>query len=206
MVIHFKRVTSIVIAAGVVLLTGTLTGCAPKVSYGNAQAVETVNVDFGSTDLQKIAQKMTDSLLDSGFVNKLANEHRSPVLYVDGINNKTDEHIDTQSITDSITNKLLSSGKFQFVDMNKVNQVRKQLNYQNNSGMVAPNKAIDFGHQVGAQYMIYGNLSSIIKTNSSTKDVYYKMTMRLMDLRSGLLVWSNETQIRKDEKHSLLGW
>ncbi len=39
---------------------------------------------------------------------------------------------------------------------------------------------------VGAQYMLYGNLSSIVKAGSD-EDVYYKMTMRLMDLESGLI-------------------
>lgn len=199
-----KKTSLLVVSA--VVATISLTGCAEKVSYGDPEAVETVNVDFGSTDLQKIANNMTDSLLASGFSQKLSAKGETPVIYVEGIKNKTSEHIDTESITNSISTKLLQSGKFQFVGMTRVNAVRKQLNYQNNSGMVDPNKAVQFGHQVGAQYMLYGNLSSIVKSNSSTKDVYYKMTMRLMDLKTGLLVWADETQIRKDAKRSLFGW
>ncbi|MFM2476806.1 penicillin-binding protein activator LpoB [Celerinatantimonas sp. MCCC 1A17872] len=200
-----SKKTSLLVTSAVIAALG-LTGCAEKVSYGDAQAVETVNVNFGSTDLQKIANNMTDSLLASGFTQKLSAQGKTPVIYVEGIKNKTSEHIDTESITNSISTKLLQSGKFQFVDMTRVNAVRKQLNYQNQSGMVDPDKAVRFGHQVGAQYMLYGNLSSIVKSNSSTKDVYYKMTMRLMDLKTGLLVWADETQIRKDAKRSLFGW
>jgi hypothetical protein len=59
---------------------------------------------------------------------------------------------------------------------------------------------------VGAQYMLYGNLSSIVKQAGSDKDVYYKMTMRLMDLKTGLIEWADETEIRKQEAKSLLGW
>ncbi|MFM2484154.1 penicillin-binding protein activator LpoB [Celerinatantimonas yamalensis] len=194
------------LVASAVIAALTLSGCAQKVSYGDAQAVETVNVDFGSTDLQKIANSMTDSLLASPFLTRLEARHKLPILYVQGIKNKTSEHIDTESITDSISTKLIQSGQFQFVDMSRVNAVRKQLNYQNQSGLVDPSQAVQFGHQVGAEYMLYGDLSSIVKSTSSQKDVYYKMTMRLMDLKTGLIVWADETQIRKDAKRSLFGW
>ncbi|WP_337240032.1 penicillin-binding protein activator LpoB, partial [Proteus faecis] len=87
----------------------------------------------------------------------------------------------TESITDTISTKMLNSGKFRFVDMDRVEAVRDQLNFQNNDELVNQSTAIQFGKMVGAQYMLYGNLSSIVKNAGSDKDVYYKMTMRLMD-------------------------
>ncbi|GIU21070.1 penicillin-binding protein activator LpoB [Shewanella colwelliana] len=181
-----------------------LAGCQSKVQYGDATEVETVNENFGSTDLQAITAKMVDSMLTfPPIVAMTANDR--PIIFVDKIKNKTSEHIDTESVTDSISNKLLRSGKFRFIDMTKVDAVRKQLDYQNNSGMVDPSTAINFGCQIGAQFMLYGNLSSIVKQDGSTKDVYYKMTMRLMDLETGLIEWSDEKEIRKVKSKSFLG-
>ncbi len=182
-----------------------LGGCSNKVSYGDAQAVETTTVDFGSTDLQKIAGEMTESMLSSGAVVQITQGNR-PIVFVESIKNKTSEHIDTESVTDSISTKLLNSGKFRFVDMDRVEAVRSQLNFQNNDELVNQNTAIQFGKMVGAQYMLYGNLSSIVKNAGSDKDVYYKMTMRLMDLETGLIEWADETEIRKQQEKSLLGW
>ncbi|MDW1918099.1 penicillin-binding protein activator LpoB, partial [Vibrio sp. Vb0349] len=34
---------------------------------------------------------------------------------------------------------------------------------------------------------------------------YYKMTMRLMDLETGLIEWADETEIRKEQSKSLFG-
>ena len=147
---------------------------------------------------------MVDSMLTFPPVVAITANER-PIIFVDKIKNKTSEHIDTESVTDSISNKLLRSGKFRFIDMTKVDSVRKQLDYQNNSGMVDPSTAISFGRQIGAQYMLYGNLSSIVKQDGSTKDVYYKMTMRLMDLETGLIEWSDEKEIRKVKSKSFLG-
>ncbi|MFB1075237.1 penicillin-binding protein activator LpoB [Vibrio diabolicus] len=192
---------SIIALLGLAVILG---GCSNKVSYGDAQATETTTIDFGSTDLQKIAAEMVDSMMMSGSVAAITRDQR-PIVFVERIKNKTSEHIDTESITDTISTKMLNSGKFRFVDMDRVESVREQLNFQNTDELVNQSTAIQFGKMVGAQYMLYGNLSSIVKNAGSDKNVYYKMTMRLMDLETGLIEWADETEIRKAQSKSLFG-
>lgn len=197
----------VILATSLCIAIAALGGCTNKsvVRYGDATAVETTDINFGSTDLQKVAGEMTDSLLLSPVVGTLTANTR-PIIFVENIKNKTSEHIDTESITDSISTKLLRSGKFRFVDMGRVSAVREQLEFQQNSGMVDPSKAMAFGQQVGAQYMLYGNLASIVKSNKDKSDVYYKFTLRLMDLQSGLVEWADETEIRKTKEKEFLSW
>jgi uncharacterized protein (TIGR02722 family) len=182
-----------------------MAGCSTQVNYGDAQEVETLDVSFGSTDLQTIAAEMTDSMLASPALTMMTKDKR-PVMFFERIKNKTSEHIDTESVSDSITTRLIRSGKFRFVDMTRADAVREQLGFQNNSELVDPSKAIAFGQQVGAEYMLYGNLASIVKSNGNKKDVYYKMTMRLLDLSSGLIEWADESEIRKQQEKGTLGW
>lgn len=195
------------IATTVGLAITLVAGCAQKsvVRYGDATAVETTDINFGSTDLQKVAGEMTDSLLLSPVVGTLT-QNKRPIMFVERLKNKTSEHIDTESITDSISTKLLRSGKFRFVDMARVEAAREQIKFQQDSGMVDTNKAVQFGKQVGAEYMLYGNLSSIVKSNKDKSDVYYKFTLRLMDLESGLVEWADETEIRKTKVKASVGW
>jgi len=197
----------LILAVSVSLTLVALSGCTNKsvVRYGDAAAVETNDINFGSTDLQTVAGQMTDSLLVSPVVGTLTANTR-PIMFVESIKNKTSEHIDTESITDSISTKLLRSGKFRFVDMGRVEAARQQLEFQQNSGMVDTNKAMQFGKQVGAQYMLYGNLASIVKSNKDKSDVYYKFTLRLMDLESGLVEWADETEIRKTKEKEFVSW
>ncbi len=192
---------SIIALLGLAVILG---GCSNKVSYGDSQATETTTIDFGSTDLQKIAGEMVDSMMMSDSVAAITRDQR-PIVFVERIKNKTSEHIDTESITDTISTKMLNSGKFRFVDMDRVESVREQLNFQNTDELVNQSTAIQFGKMVGAQYMLYGNLSSIVKNAGNDKDVYYKMTMRLMDLETGLIEWADETEIRKEQSKSLFG-
>lgn len=192
----FIRVMAVILA-GLILAS-----CAgQKISYGDATAVETTTTGFGSTDLQSIAAKLVDGLITFPPIVQMTAQRR-PVVFVDKIKNKTTEHIDTESITDSIQTKLLQSGKFRFVDMTAVKAVQEQMQFQMDSGMVDPNKAAAFGKQTGAEFMLYGNMSSIVKRNSDAKDVYYKFTLKLTNLETGMLEWAGEKEIRKTGEKS----
>lgn len=186
----------------VLLATFAIAGCGSKVGYGDATAVETVTTGFGSTDLQSIAAKMVDDVLVFPPIVQATANHR-PVVFVDRIKNKTTEHIDTESITDTIRSKLINSGKFRFVDMTVVDRLREQLEYQRDSGMVDQAQAMQMGRQIGAEYMLYGNMSSIVKRDNRTQDVYYKFTLNLLHIETGILEWSGEKEIRK---HKTRGW
>ena len=70
-----------VIFAGLILAS-----CAsgPKVSYGDASAVETTTTGFGSTDLQSIAAKLVDDLISFPPIVQMTAQRR-PVVFVDKI-------------------------------------------------------------------------------------------------------------------------
>lgn len=191
-----------------------LSGCA-SVKYGDATATETVNERFGSTDLQMTAKSMTESLLASPVIAELNAGGKRPVMFVERIANKTDEHIDTESVLDSMTTKMLQSGKVKLVDRSAVESARSELKFQNADELSTPKTALAFGQMVGAEFMFYGNLSSIYKEAggvgsvtakfTKTKDVYYKFTLKLMNLKTGLIEWQDEQEIRKTGKSGLLG-
>ncbi|MGC9323525.1 MAG: penicillin-binding protein activator LpoB [Desulfomonilia bacterium] len=191
-----------ILAIGVFFLA--LGGCAttPSVSYGSPEQVETVTEEFGSTDLQMIAEKMVNSLLASPVLST----GQRPVFYVHTVRNKTDEHIDTKSVTDKIRVTLLKSGKVRFTAVNEVNdEMVKQLEYQTSSGIVDPTTAKSFGSQVGADYFLYGELASIKKSAGRVRDVYFKFTLNLVNISTGLIEWADEKEIRKQAKRPLLG-
>ena len=186
----------------VIVIAGCVT--TSKVTYEDPKGVEMLTIDFGSTDLQLIAGKMVDSLLVSPSVVPVTSDHQ-PFIFVDKIKNKTLEHIDTESITDTIKTRLLNSGKFRFGDMTKVETVRKQLEFQTESGLVDPSTAASIGKLIGAEYMLYGNFSSIVKRTQMHKDVYYKFTLNLMHLERGEIIWADEKEIRKTRERPLFG-
>ena len=65
--------------------------------------------------------------------------------------------------------------------------------------------AIAFGQQIGAEFMLTANLSEIEQTEGRVKDVYYKFTMNLRNLRTGIIEWADEQEIRKQRTRSIFG-
>ncbi len=177
-------------------------GCGESVYYGDPGAVETVTEDFGSTDLQMIAEKMVNSLIASN----IWKPGERPVIAVLRLKNKTMEHIDTKSITDKIRTALIRSGRFRFLDLSIRKDLAKELAYQNETGFVNPSTAAKFGRQIGAQYLLYGEITSIVKERGRIKDIYYKITLNLVNVETGILEWADEKEIRKGAKKPVFGY
>lgn len=172
-----------------------VSGCSKQVRYGDPKAVETVNLEFGSTDLQVIAESMTRSLLQAPVV---ANGSR-PIVTVQDVKNKTSEYIDTRAITDSIRAELVKSGRVRFaVDEVAMQQQISELERQQSEYYDAE-QSTEIGRMVGAAYRLQGNIISIVKQNKDVKDVYYKFNLQLWNVQNGLLEWSDEKDIRKTE-------
>jgi len=188
------------------LFAVTISGCAsaPVVKYGEATSMQTVSTDFSSSDLQQIASTMVDSLLVFPPIVEVTNQRR-PVLTVDQIKNKTMQHIDTESVTDSIRTKLIQTGKFRFIDRTTDQAAVNEVTTQQDSGLVDKNTAVQFGKQIGAEYILTGNISEIEQDNGKVSDVYYKFTLNLKNLTTGILEWSAEKEIRKTAMRRTFG-
>lgn len=182
----------------------SLSGCASTMQYGDAGSAKPISTEFGSSDLQQIAETMVDSMMVFPPLVEMTTARR-PVVSVDKVKNKTMQHIDTESITDSIRAKLIRSGKFRFIDRTTDEQAIEELKTQQDSGLVDKKNAVQFGQQFGAEFLLTANFSEIRQKAGSTTDVYYKFTMSLKNLKTGILEWSDEKEIRKVLKRGTFG-
>lgn len=177
-----------------------LAGCATTVEYGDATSAKPISTGFGSSDLQQIAATMVDSMLMDEVLQDISADG-PPLLVVDKVKNKTMQHIDTESVTDSIRTKLIRSRKFSFQDRTTEAALSEELAYQ----QAAARDPIAAGQQDAPRYMLTSNLSEIEQEQGRLKDVYYKFTMSLRDLKTGRLVWADEKEIRKQKTRSIFG-
>lgn len=167
----------------------------PQVRYGDAKSVETVNTDFGSTDLQSIAESMARSLLQAKAISA---SREAPTVTLAAVKNKTSEYIDTGVIGEKIRTQLLKSGQVRFaVGINEMQSQVDELKRQNQSGLYKNSTVSKTGNMEGAKYRIEGAISSIVKQTKNVKDVFYVFNLSLIDNESGLLEWADEKEIRK---------
>lgn len=190
---NYQNTSTYIFSALAVL---SLVACSgPQVRYGDAKAVETVGVNYGSTDLQAIGESMARSLLQS---KAISGSKDAPIVTVAEVKNKTSEYIDTRVITDKIRTQLVKSGQVKFaVNINEMQNQVDELKRQNQSGLYKNNTVSKTGNMQGAKYRIEGSISSIIKQNKNVKDVFYIFNLNLINNESGLIEWADEKEIRK---------
>lgn len=182
-----------------------LTACGPKAfvkgQYDDPQRENLLNDQWSETDMQKTVQDMVQSMVAHP---SIANAKTPPIVIVTQLQNKTSEHIDTQSIMDMVRVDLTNTGKVAFIDKEARQDIADEYNYQN-SGMVSENTKKGPGGQVGADFIVNGRLDSIVQEVGKDKTVYYKITLNMTNLKTGLISWTNQKQIRKSFKKKTIG-
>jgi len=200
-----------------VLLVLANAGCS-STRYGDPNEVETVNVDWGSTDLQTMAVKMVDSFKNSPSLATFDRPNKGAdkrvICYVGGIRNETSEHINTGALGDVIRTDLLQTGRFRFAaDKKGQEEIGEQVRYQQESGRFDPSGIMEFGKQIGAEVVVYGTLSSIEKKRgrsleaggSRFQDNYYLLVLNAANVETGEIIWSEKGEIRKSQRTGLFG-
>lgn len=160
-----------------------------------------LNDQWSESDMQVVVKDMVASLLADPALNKAG---KRPVIMVTGLQNKTSEHIDTQSIMDMIRVELQKSKKVAFVDREARKDVADEYDYQN-SGMVTNDTKKAPGGQIGSDFIVNGRLDSITQEAGNRKSVYYKLTLNLTDLKSNIIEWTDQKEIRKLYKKRSVG-
>lgn len=179
----------------VVALLGTgLTTAKPRIKRKDAKEAVTLTTRLESTDLQDIAAKMVDSLLK----HPLLAEGRPIVTMGRLTDNAKIGGAEIKGIQDKIRTALVQSGKIRFVASDMRNQILDENAYQE-SGLVNKQTASMSGNATGAQFIIGGEVVSIETQAGKLRDVYYKLTLNMVDLESQIIEWSDEKEIRKQK-------
>lgn len=183
-----------------------LSSCGPK-AFVKGEYDEDMNRanlltdKWSESDMQVAVRDLVNSAVGH---YSIASAKSPPVVMVTRLQNKTSEHIDTQSVMDMIRVELMRGGRVNFVDEAARDDIKGEYEYQK-SGMVSRETMKTEGGQVGADFIINGRLDSIVQQAGKDKTVYYKLTLNLTNLKTGIIVWSDYKQIRKLYKKQTVG-
>ncbi len=180
-------------------------GCAEKAfvrgDYDEVEKENNLNDLWSETDMQKVVADLVSSMVNH---REISNADRPPIVMVTKLQNKTSEHIDTQSVMDMVRVELSRGGRVAFVDKEAREDVAAEYEYQG-SGMMSEETKKGKGGQIGADYIINGRLDSIVQEAGKDKTVYYKVTLNLTNLKKNLIVWTDYKQIRKKYRKQSVG-
>src|SRR3954451_15867546 len=139
----------------------TLSGCGgprafTKGEYDDPTRVELLDDKFNESDMQQMADTVIKAMVGCNWV---ANSPKPPIVIVQRVQNRTEEHIDTVSMTDKIRTALIKSGKVRFVNKEERGTLDEEYDY-NAAGNVSGVTQKKRGNQIGADYMLDGEIST----------------------------------------------
>jgi len=181
--------------------------CRAKIKTLNPEEEVRYTAEYGYTDLKVLSTELAGRILKS----KVAAEEKPPVMIIYGIENRTDEHIDTKALSYAIRNELIKSGKFMFINEAQRKKIEGEIDYQQ-QGYISPETRIKVGKQIGAKYIMSGQLVSI--TQNELKQVrikkkelrYYRLTLEITDINTNIIVWTDEQEIVRKQAKPFVGW
>ncbi|MFK7871589.1 MAG: penicillin-binding protein activator LpoB [Oligoflexales bacterium] len=178
-----------------------------QAQYSNPEEVEILDDKWNETDARKTAEILINAVIQKPWIYEFKGRYnKKPVVVVDHIENRTSEHIDSKAFEGYITDELINSGKIRFINGEKREKILKEIQYQNNSGMVSKQTAGRIGHQIGANFMMSGSISSQVHQRDGDKTVTYQTHLILTNLETTEIIWSQKHLIKKRFQRSGLGW
>jgi penicillin-binding protein activator len=164
-----------------------------KGEYTDPDRVIHLTDKFNESDMKLLVKDLMKSLEK----HYALNSSKISTVYIERVSNSTSEHINMKSMTDKLRTALLKTGKIKFHDKDQRKVLDSEYNYQNKSGNVRRDTVIKRGNQIGTDYIISGDLASNTQELGAKKAIYYKLTLNLTDVKTGLIVWSDEKELKK---------
>ncbi|MGE0615772.1 MAG: penicillin-binding protein activator LpoB [Bacteriovoracia bacterium] len=189
----------------VTTLLSFATACGPKAftkgEYDDPTRVELLDDRFNEADMQQMADTIVKAMVACGYI---ANAKTPPIVIVERVQNRTEEHIDTVSMTDKIRTALIKTNKVRFVNKQQRETLEDEYKY-NEGGNVSEVSQKKRGRQIGADYIFEGALATNIQEVGGDKLIYYKLTMNLTNLETSTIDCTEEREIRKKFKKQHVG-
>ena len=192
-----KCLTGLVLLSLVALVAGCRTPTTvvpPGVPIGPTTGLD-------NEDVKRAASEMLQSLYRSGRLDR--GDGQMYVLTVGKMKNDTLQRFDTDVLASYITQELMKSGKVMVTSAmaasadNRDEMIDAARSVRNdpefNQGTVP-----QLGQKVAPTHSIYGKIyQQVLRRDNGDKQIEYYFQLRIVDVKTGLQWWQNQTEIIK---------
>ena len=178
-----------------------LMGCARSVTRMDPGQSLDLSGRWNDTDSRQIANKMISDLLASEKYKEYAKQlGKKPTIIVGLVKNKTSEHIDADTYIKKLELAIFNSGVADLVESDAFrDQLRSERAQQQD--FADPATMAKWGKEVGANLMLFGEMTSETDTYQKKRLVNYITTLFLTDMESNKRVWYGQEEIKKYVKN-----
>mgnify|MGYP000593347233 FL=1 len=189
----------------VVLTIALINGCANR-KITRVDPNETIDLSgrWNDSDSRLVSEEMIGDVLTSAWLPRYtkANDKR-PVVVVGLVENKSHEHINSETFIKDIEKAIIRDGNIRLVVAGeKRNELRKERAEQQD--YVSPETTKKWGKELGADFILQGTINSIVDAYKKQKVVTYQIDLQLTNIETNEVVWMGDKKIKKQISDRIL--
>jgi penicillin-binding protein activator len=174
-----------------------ISACAQTVSrIDPAQQID-LSGRWNDSDSRQVAEKMISELLNSSRYQEYAKElGKRPTIIVGLIRNRTSEHIDANNYIKKFEVAIFNSNVADLVESDSFRDKLRAERAQQQD-FADPATMAQWGKEVGANLMLFGEMTSETDVLNKQRVVNYITTLFLTDMETNKRVWYGQHEIKK---------
>lgn len=189
----------------VVLTIALINGCANR-KITRVDPNETIDLSgrWNDSDSRLVSEEMIGDLLTSAWIPRYlkANDKR-PVVVVGLVENKSHEHINSETFIKDVEKAIIRDGNIRLVVAGeKRNELRKERAEQQD--YASPETTKKWGKELGADFILQGTINSIVDAYKKQKVVTYQIDLQLTNIETNEVVWMGDKKIKKQISDRIL--
>ena len=152
---------------------------------------------WNDTDSRMVANKMTiDFLANEKYKEYAVTLGKKPAIIMGVIRNKTSEHIDAANYIKKFELAIYNSGVAELVESDEQRD-KLRLERVQQQEFSDPSTIAQWGKEVGANLMLFGEMTSETDMYNNKRVVNYLTTLFLTDMETNKRVWYGQHEIKK---------
>ena len=157
---------------------------------------------WNDVDSRMVSEEMIKQSLSERWLieYETANPGKKPVVICGFVTNKSHEHIEAETFIKDLERAFINSGRVKLVQAGEKREAirAERADQQDNASQSTMKK---FGLEMGADFMLQGDINSIVDSYKNKKVLFYKINLELSNLQSNEIVWIGNKELKKAVKN-----
>lgn len=183
--------------ASLIVVVTILASCKKNVTRISPDEQVDLSGRWNDTDSKLVAEEMINDVLNRPWRENFAQvEGRKPVVIVGVVQNKSSEHIESETFIKDLEREFINSGTIRVVQ-NSLFRDKMREERADQGEFASPETQSKWGRELGADFMLFGVITSITDSYKREKVISYKVNLELANLETNEKVWIGDKEIKK---------
>ena len=172
-------------------------GCSRTVKRIDPNTQTDLSGRWNDTDSRLTANAMVEQMFGNQWAIAFEQRHQKrPVIIVGLVNNRSHEHINTETFILDLERAIVNNGSIRLVQAGPSREeLRRERAGQQEFASAETTKR--WGLELGADFMLQGTLNSIVDGYRRNQTVNYQIDLRLSNIETNEVVWVGNNEIKK---------